>query len=226
MHPTLFPFETKFRVSDEAGTFTGFASTFGGEPDSYGDVILPGAFAKSLAQHQVRKTMPSLLWAHSMGEPIGVWTEMRETSAGLEVKGRLTMDVERAREAHALMKDGALSLSIGFMLPEGGAYTDRNGVRHLREIDLMEVSAVSIPANRNARITQVKAGAWNTPQEFERTVRDVLGLSARQAKRLCADGFSAMVRDEPDRPEELDAEKLRAIATQLRSITQTLRNAR
>ena len=98
MHPTLFPFETKFRVSDEPGMFTGLASTFGGEPDSYGDVIVPGAFAKSLARHQVRNTMPSLLWAHSMGEPIGVWTEMRETSVGLEVKGRLTMDVERARD--------------------------------------------------------------------------------------------------------------------------------
>src|SRR3546814_6329952 len=51
-------------VSDE-GTFEGYASTFGGSPDSYGDVVLPGAFAESLVRHQREGTMPLLLWGHT-----------------------------------------------------------------------------------------------------------------------------------------------------------------
>jgi HK97 family phage prohead protease len=224
MHPTLFPFQTKFSAPDSTGTFTGLASTFGGEPDSYGDVIVPGAFSKSLAEHKVRKSMPSLLWSHSMDEPIGVWTDIRETHKGLEVQGKLTLDVGRAREAYALLKDQALSLSIGFMLPDGGSFTDSTGIRKLKQIDLMEVSLVSIPANRNARVTQVKSQIDDL-QGFERQLRDSMGLSARQAKRLCSAGYSAMFRDEPEEEGPSEAE-IRALANRIKSINNNLRNYR
>lgn len=219
MFATTIPLLTKFSAPDQAGVFRGLASTFGGEPDDYGDIVEHGAFAKSLADHTSAGTKPALLFGHDMSQPIGTWLHLSETREGLEVIGKLTLDVAKAREAHALMKDGALALSIGYRVRPGGSEIDKRGVQVLKELDLMEVSAVALPANRNARITQVK-GVFNSPQEFERAVRDGLGLSARQAKRLCAGGWSAMVRDEPAASTEPE---LLAIAKQLQSITHNLK---
>ncbi|WP_373694488.1 HK97 family phage prohead protease [Rhizobium sp. AN63] len=56
------------------GIFDGYGSTFGGDPDSHGDVIAPGAFANSLKEHASRNTRPALLWAHDRSEPIGAWS--------------------------------------------------------------------------------------------------------------------------------------------------------
>src|SRR3546814_6119409 len=79
-------------VSDE-GTFEGYASTFGGSPDSYGDVVLPGAFAESLVRHKREGTMPLLLWGHNASElPIGNWVDMAEDGKGLWGKAQIDLD--------------------------------------------------------------------------------------------------------------------------------------
>lgn len=221
MHSTLSPFLTKFRTDGlEPGEFVGLASTFGGEPDSYGDIVVHGAFSKSLATHKAKGTRPALLWGHDMLTPIGTWLDVKETSVGLEVRGRLTLEVAKAKEAHALMRDEALALSIGYRVNPNGSHF-KDGIQYLKDVELLEVSTVAVPANTNARITQVKS-LHNSPQDFERTVRDVLGLSARQAKRLCAGGWSAMVRDEPS---VMTEPNLLAIAEQLQSITKSLRQS-
>jgi len=172
--------EIKRASIDDAGEFTGYASTFGGPPDAYGDIIAPGAFTKSLKQHQTAKTAPALLWAHDQAQPIGVWHELSEDGSGLRVTGKLTLEVDKAREAHALMKSGALGLSIGFRVPEGGQVL-ADGFRELREIDLHEISTVALPANRKAKIAEVKS-----IRDFEAALRDELGYSSRQAKKLAA----------------------------------------
>ncbi len=105
------PLETKF-AADEAGVIAGYASIFGGEPDAYGDVVSPGAFAASLADHRKRGTTPVMLWAHDQSRPIGAWTDIREDAIGLSVKGRLTLESAAGREAHALLKAGALKESL------------------------------------------------------------------------------------------------------------------
>lgn len=223
MHATtLRPYHTKFTAPESTGVFLGLASTFGGEPDAYGDVVTPGAFAKTIEDHKARGTKPAMLWSHTQHEPIGTWLDMRETDQGLEVVGSLAMEVAKAREAHALMKQGALALSMGYRIEPGGWHRDAKGIRHLDQVDLIEVSPVALPANRNARITQVKSACRESPRDFELAVREALGLSAREAKRLCANGWSAMVRDEPATADEAT---LQAIAAQLKSITQKLRQS-
>lgn len=208
-HEYLAPRFVKFAPTDTPGAFVGFASTFGGKPDSYGDVVDRGAFLKSLAQHETARTRPAMLWAHDSHEPIGVWDSLAETDEGLEVRGRLTLEVARARDAYHLMKVGALALSIGFQIRPGGAKRN-DGVRHLTDLELIEVSAVALPANTNARITAVKT-AFENPRDLEAALRDACGLSARQAKRLLAGGWSAMVRDEPDADDAAIAALIRII---------------
>jgi len=144
------------RATGEDGEVVGYGSVFN-NTDSYGDVIVKGAFDRSLADHRAAGTMPAMLWQHDPSEPVGVWTEMTEDQAGLRVKGKLAMDTVRGREAHSLMKMGALNgLSIGFMAKEA-TYDRGSDLRTLTEIDLWEVSLVTFPANRLARVTGVKA---------------------------------------------------------------------
>lgn len=213
------PVQFKFAAADEAGSFTGFASTYGGEPDAHGDLIAPGAYTKTLARHAAAGTRPALLWQHDQTNPVGVWMRFEDTTEGLIAHGKLTMDVPQAKAAHALMKDGALALSIGYIIPKGGAEIV-NGARLLKELELHEVSLVAMPANTNARITTVKSfdPSNPNPRDFERAAREALGLSAREAKRLMAGGWSGLVRDEqPD-----DSTELAAIAAKLQRITASL----
>lgn len=167
------------RATGDDGTVEGYGSVFGAR-DTYDDVILSGAFSASLAAHRAAGTMPAMLWQHDPEEPIGVWTDMVEDEKGLRVKGRLVLDAERGRAAHALLKAGALNgLSIGFMAKQW-AYDRDTEVRTLTEIDLWEVSMVTFPAQARARITNVKSA-------------DVAGLiTIRQAEKTLRDaGFSA-----------------------------------
>lgn len=153
--------EVKF-ASDETGTFEGYASLFDGEPDSYGDVIAKGAFAKTLAEHRASNSKPSMFWMHNPAEPIGVWLALREDATGLAVTGRLILETSRGREAHALMKGGALNgLSIGYRV----RVSERrpNGGRTLQDVELVEISLVSLPADTRARVTSVKSVTAGIP---------------------------------------------------------------
>lgn len=181
------------RAASSLGVFEGYGSTFGGDPDTYGDVIAPGAFTNSLKEHLSKQTRPAMLWGHDMHEPIGSWTSLSEDAYGLKVQGKLTLASRRGKEAYALMQDGAVSLSIGFKLRRSSRGS--NGVRILQDIDLWEISVVSIPANTSARITSVKSDAINiqsvkSERDFERMLIEI-GFSRAFAKAATAAGFSA-----------------------------------
>ncbi|MFG1475368.1 HK97 family phage prohead protease [Xanthobacter agilis] len=127
----------------------GYACLFG-VPDLGRDLVLPGAFADSLARRGTGGVR--LLYQHDPAEPIGVWTDIREDARGLYVRGRLSPAVARARECAALVAEGALDgLSIGFKAVE--ARTDpKTRLRRLSRIDLWEVSIVTFPMQPGARL--------------------------------------------------------------------------
>ena len=184
-----FPLAIKFSPSSEAGQFTAYGSTFNGAPDAYGDVIAPGAFAKSIAAHRASGTAPALLWSHDQSLPIGVMTQLFEDSKGLRVNGQLALDVEKGRDAYALMKLGALSLSIGYQVVDSVSLGRRG--RQLNEIKLFEISAVAIPANSSAKIISVKVATdQNNPRVIEKILRDA-GVTRLHAKRILALGKAA-----------------------------------
>ena len=101
-----------------------------------------------------------MLWQHEAGQPIGSWDALLEDARGLKVKGRLNLDVAKAREVLSLMREGAVDgLSIGFRTER--ATTDKKtGIRSLAKIDLWEISVVTFPMLPQARVSAVKrAGA-------------------------------------------------------------------
>jgi HK97 family phage prohead protease len=184
------PFEIK-AVEDD-GTVKGYGSVFD-VVDWYNEVVVKGAFAKWLAKWEPAGKPLPMLWQHLSREPIGVWTKFREDDHGLWAEGKLTLEVERAREARALMRDGAVrGLSIGFDVPDDGYSYDSNaGVFLLKEIELWELSPVTFPANEEAQVESVKAARAGGPKHVERLLREA-GFSRSEAKGFMARGFEGL----------------------------------
>lgn len=138
------------KVADD-GTFTGLAAVYGNQ-DLGGDIIMPGAFAKTISDKQGE--VP-LLWQHDAREPIGL-ALLKDSAEGLVVDGNLVMQSPTAQKAYALMKAGVLKgLSIGYdtIVSE---YDRENDIRRLKELRLWEVSTVTFPMNPRAQITDIK----------------------------------------------------------------------
>ena len=158
------------------GEFEGYASVFG-VADEVRDAVLPGAFRKSL---RVKGTGNiKLLYQHEAREPIGVWRDIHEDSMGLHVRGRLIEGVTRAREVLALMRAGALDgLSIGYQVVRARRDA-RTGLRLLTELDLWEISVVTFPLLRQARVTRVKR-AEESDAALARALRGVAATMANK----------------------------------------------
>lgn len=182
------PLDTK--DVDDAGVIEGYASIFG-NVDSYGEIVEPGAFIKSLDKSQKTGRKIKMLWQHDPHQPIGVWDDLAEDKKGLRVRGRLLIDQSpKAREAHGLLQAGALDgLSIGYRTIKAAPKEGKQGVLSLLELDLLENSVVTFAANERARVEVVKsildAGQLPTVREFEGLLRDA-GFSKAKAAALAA----------------------------------------
>ena len=199
-------------VSDE-GTFVGYGSIFG-NADSYGEIVEPGAFLKSLSRPTKGKSKPLMLWQHNPNEPIGVWDDLAEDAKGLKGTGRLVLETTRGREVYALLKAGAVrGLSIGYR--EIKAEPDGN-LRRLKELDLMEISVVSFPANRRASVAAVKSermdefarrlrdGDPMPIKEFEDILREA-GVPKSMAVQIASVGYAKAIRSESEGDQANDA---------------------
>ena len=169
---------------DEKGIISGYGAVFDNK-DFADDIIEKGAFSKCLTEKQ---TYP-MLWQHNTDQPIGIWEECSEDEHGLLLKGRLLVDdVQQAKEAYALYKNGIINgLSIGFMCNScTWEERDRDFIRHLTEIKLFE-----------AIVTDVKS-ADLTIRSAEKALLDC-GFSHKQAKTILSKGFKAIQANNEDR---------------------------
>lgn len=157
----------------------GYASLFG-ERDHGGDVVEAGAYGASLARLAAKGSRVKMLWQHDPTQPIGIWDEVTEDARGLKVKGRILTDIDRGREAVALIGAGAIDgLSIGYRTVK--ARKDDRGRRCLSELELWEVSLVTFPMLQDARV----GGAKGKDPRTDATLRD-LAVLFRDASRLMA----------------------------------------
>ncbi|HEX8528185.1 HK97 family phage prohead protease [Allosphingosinicella sp.] len=128
--------------------FAGYAAVFD-RPDRGGDVVRAGAFERSLKRGA--RAVP-LLWQHEPGRPIGRIEYLREDRRGLRVIGRLS-EGAAGREAAALLREGALSgLSFGYRVRSAKG----EAPRELTELELVEVSLVTLPMQPRARVHKVE----------------------------------------------------------------------
>lgn len=185
------PLVSKALTTD--GTFEGYL-TLWDEPDFYGDIVKRGAFTKTL---QEKGNTRPLLWQHDYREPVGILTA-REDDKGLFIKGELNLEVQRAKEAYALLKQGSVNgLSQGFdpvkwePRPEPGQLG-----RIFIEIDLWEGSLATFPALPKARVLNVRAAPrWldepakapavdERASEWDAAVQRMLTVAGETLKRV------------------------------------------
>ena len=179
----LFSEPLDLKKLTEQGEFEGYASTFG-NVDRGGDVVEAGAFTKTLKKGVQKIRM---LFQHDPHQPLGKWLEAGEDKKGLWVKGKLNLEVQRAREVLALMKDGAIdSMSIGFRTIKSAEGDGKQVWRKLLEIDLWEISLVTFPMNDKAVVRAVKEDV--TIRDVEKVLRDA-GLPNAFAKLVALHGF-------------------------------------
>ncbi len=201
------PLEMK-AVGDD-GTIEGYGSIFG-NIDSYGEMVMPGAFTPALVAAAQKGIKIKMLWQHDSEQPIGVWDDLAEDKKGLYVKGRLLIGdgteanpgVPRAKEAYALLKAGAMEgLSIGYRTINADPHPTKPGIIQLKALNLKEVSLVTFAANDRARVESVKhilaAGNLPTTREFEDFLRDAGGFSKTLAAAI-AGKAAPHLRGEPE----------------------------
>jgi HK97 family phage prohead protease len=168
------------------GEFEGHGSVFGNE-DLGGDVVVKGAFKRSLAEHKAAGELPQMFWMHDPSKVPGKWLSMEEDAHGLRVKGVLA-DTPLGNEIRTLLKmDAVKGLSIGYQTRDQDF--DDDGTRLIKEVDLWEVSVVSLPMNPLAQVAHAKSRLSEfgeyvpTLKEFERILREA-GCSRSTAKKL------------------------------------------
>lgn len=184
-----FGLEIEKNAITEQGTFKGFASTFGGKPDAYGDIIVQGAFLGTLSRGGANKNGVVMLKHHDRKLIPGIWTLLQENKKGLITNGSLLLETQLGKETHVEMKAGAIKgLSIGFrtLIDKWVHTANKPSIRYIKEVELFEISIVAFPANTRATITSVKSAieAATTEREMEKALREVGQLSSNAAKYI------------------------------------------
>jgi HK97 family phage prohead protease len=195
-------FSLEIKALSDEGVIEGYASTFGGAPDLGGDVVVPGAFVDSLADHKRKGTMPLMLFGHNAtdGLPIGNWVDMAEDGKGLWAQGQLDMEDPFGSKIHRKLKQKQMrGLSIGYGVKASGPDPKRPGVRLLQKLELYEVSVVNMPMNTRAAVDTVKSftreGELPSLPQFEDFLREA-GFSKTQATAIASKGLAPLLRSE------------------------------
>jgi HK97 family phage prohead protease len=167
-------------LSDD-GVFVGMASVYGNR-DLQDDIVMPGAFTRWLGGAASR-TVP-LFYQHDPKMTIGKGEVFGVPGRGLGIRGTLVLEVQAAREAHALLKKGAISgLSIGYNVL---AREWDGDVRKLTELELFEVSVVSTPANPAATVSLSTVKRREEALRTDRLTTLRAGMAREQAARAIA----------------------------------------
>ena len=217
--------DISFVVSDisENGEFEGYISTYY-DVDSYGTYFMPGAWNKSIERFNSGEVIP-VLWSHDRTKPIGKCTELRSDEKGLWAHGKLTMEDPQAKIAYAHMKDGSvLGLSVGFEMDyDSVEYNQDLDAYGIADADLMEFSTVVFPANKNAKITQVKSSHDHDIGENDMNLKDQIDAMNKAIEEIRTAANSASDAEISKRDTEI-SELKKQIAQLSNPITGTAQN--
>lgn len=163
----------------ERGQFEAIVSVFG-NVDHYGDVVMPGAFSRTLAEWKASGDPIPVIWSHQIGDPeshIGYVLDAAEllpgderlpeklrNNGGLWVRAQLDLDEPRAAKVHRLLKGRRVKqFSFSYDIRDG-AWGERDGERvyELRDLDLFEVGPTLLGANSSTDLIRAKSGTCPT----------------------------------------------------------------
>lgn len=175
-------FELKFELKEDGVTeddsyyyLKGYGAT--SDLDLGDDIITPEALQKA-----IETRTPKFCYQHNMKQPLGIFTTLKKDSFGLYFEAKMPKLVDLCNEVAEFIKMGALdSMSIGYWVIDREW---KDGIRIIKELEIYEISVVTIPMNPNAVITGIKS------LEDIKSIGDVedylkeKGLSCQERKTL------------------------------------------
>lgn len=199
--------EAQAEVDTTSRKVSGYFASFGNR-DTYGDVIMPGAFTKSIKEHGPKSKSPqkiAYLYQHDLSEPLGVINVLTEDGNGLYFEATID-DTDRGEQVLKQYASGTLNQhSIGFRyIPSKTKYNEDEDTYYLKEVILLEGSVVTIGANENTPFMGMKAADLVTLREaLDEEAEDLLrALTADdQLKvRQIITKYIALLEEQPARP--------------------------
>lgn len=142
------------------GQFTAYASVFG-NVDSYGDIVVKGAFANDLQRWEKSGNPIPLLFGHNMSDPdynIGHVLAAEEDEVGLKVTAQLDLENPKAKQVYRMLKGRRIN-QMSFAYDVIDYEDDEDDVVKLKDLRLYEVSVVTVGANQETEILAVKQTA-------------------------------------------------------------------
>ena len=136
-------------ADEKAGIIKGYGSYFGNK-DSDNDIITKGAYKKTIAENGERV---KYLYQHDMNQPIGKMTELYEDDKGLVFVAEIAK-TQLGKDVIELMKSGIITENSVGILPI--QKQNKGDYREINEVKLFEISAVTLAANDQAKILDVK----------------------------------------------------------------------
>lgn len=165
MHLKDLPVQIKAGPDDglAEGQFSAYASVFG-NVDSYGDIVVKGAFANDLQRWKDSGNPIPLLFGHNMSDPdynIGSVVSAVEDDKGLLVTAQLDLENPKAMQTYRMLKGRRVNqMSFAYdVLDEQSVESAGVKANELRELKLYEVSVVTIGANQETEVLAVKSSA-------------------------------------------------------------------
>ena len=150
-----------------SGTISGYFSTYDRIPDSYGDVIAPGAFTETIKKREESGHPFPLCWNHDLNQIIGKVDSIEDDEKGPLMTASF-FNTQLAQEKRELVKSGVVyQFSFAYDVLEAGPTELEDGIKayEIKKLDLFEVSIVPIPANQNAVMTEIKSGRRNSKSD-------------------------------------------------------------
>lgn len=137
-------------VDENEGIVEGYGSIFG-NIDSDGDIIVKGAYTKTLMENGPRVRYVN---QHRIDQPLGKFETLVEDEVGLKFRAKVPLTT-LGKDVLLLMKSGVLNENSVGIMPIQKEYSN-DGIRLLKEVKLYEISCVTLAANPMALITNAK----------------------------------------------------------------------
>lgn len=216
--------------ADETGSISGYFSTYDKTPDSYGDIIEPGAFTETIKKREETGHPFPLCFNHDFNAVIGAVESVKDTEKGPFIEAKF-LDTALAQDVRKMLESGAIyQFSFAYDVlgrREPDEEEKKAGITNvLTKVEVFEVSVVTVPANQNAVVTEVKAEEPQTKagRRNAKADEDKIKQIIELAQSLLSESDDTP-GDEEDAPEEV-APETNAIAEESKGNDNTERTTR
>jgi len=189
--------EIKSTEQSKGLSISGYANTV--SRDRTGDVIVPSAWTKG-AQEYLKN--PVLLLQHKHDQPIGKVTKMRLDNKGIHVEADISEAAEKQYGTRTLVRDGALkAFSVGFR-PKRARYDRKTDTTYITELELLEISIVSVPCNQDSLFSVRKS--FDNNEDYKSFLEEV--VDKNEDTTVVKAGISEIHKDGHYHTFEVDAD--------------------